>query len=197
MNIAFILFPDFEELDYAGPYEVFGMAAKYIAKDWRTCTVGAEPTVRAFLGTRILVDHTFSDAPPADIIVVPGGLGTRPGMTDRALLDYIAKSGASAKLVTSVCTGALLLHAAGFLKGRRATTHWAARTELEKLGDVTLVDARYVQDGNVVTAAGVSAGIDMALYVVGQLTTPGDARRVQKLMEYEPDPPYADVPLPG
>jgi transcriptional regulator GlxA family with amidase domain len=197
MNIAFILFPDFEELDFAGPWEVFGMAAKYVAKDWRPYTVAAQPVVRGFLGMRVEADHTFESAPAADVIVVPGGFGTRPGMTDERLVGFIRASAATSRLVTSVCTGALLLQAAGLLEGRRATTHWAARKELADLGGVTLEDARYVYDGNVITAAGVSAGIDMALYVVGQLTSPGDAKRVQKAMEYEPDPPYADVPLPG
>lgn len=197
MNIAFILFPDFEELDFAGPWEVFGMASKYVAKDWRPYTVAAEPVVRGFLGMRVQVDHTLEDAPAPDLIVVPGGLGTRAGMKDERLLAFIRESAATSKLVTSVCTGALLLHAAGLLEGRRATTHWGARKELADLGGVRLEDARYVRDGNVITAAGVSAGIDMALYVVGQLTSPGEAKRVQKAMEYEPDPPYADVLLPG
>jgi transcriptional regulator GlxA family with amidase domain len=193
MKIGFVLFPDFEELDFAGPYEVFGMAAKYIDQTWSTFTVGATPVVRAFHGMKVQVDHTFDDAPKADIIVVPGGLGTRPGMQDAALIGYIIRSGAEAQLVTSVCTGAMLLHKAGFLAGKRAATHWAARKELEDLGDVQVQDERWVRDGNVITSAGVSAGIDMALYVVGQLKSPEDARKVQRFMEYEPAPPYAEV----
>ena len=190
-NIAFVLFPDFEELDFAGPYEVFGMAAKYVDTDWRVYTVGAEPMVSGALGMRVQSDYLFADAPQPDLIVVPGGFGTRPGMDDTALIGFIRRSGEGASYVTSVCTGALLLHRAGFLAGRRATTHWAARKELLALGDVDVIEERWVHDGNVITAAGVSAGIDMALYVVGVLKSAAEARKVQRLMEYDPAPPYA------
>jgi transcriptional regulator GlxA family with amidase domain len=116
-------------------------------------------------------------------------------MLHEPLIGYIRRTGAEARLVTSVCTGALLLHQAGFLDGKRATTHWAAKQELRDLGRATeVVDGgRWVHDDNVITAAGVSAGIDMALYVVGLLKTPEDARKVQNFMEYHPAPPYADA----
>lgn len=190
LNIAFVLFPDFEELDFAGPYEVFGMASKYVDQEWRPYTTAVEPSVRGFLGMRVQADHALDDAPPPDVIVVPGGFGTRAAAEDERLTGFVARSAERARLVTSVCTGAFVLHAAGLLSGRRATTHWASRERLAALGDVTLEEARWVHDGNVVTAAGVSAGIDMALYVVGQLTSPEEARKVQRLMEYEPAPPY-------
>ncbi|MGH7623162.1 MAG: DJ-1/PfpI family protein, partial [Gemmatimonadaceae bacterium] len=178
-NIAFILFPDFEELDFVGPYEVFGMTAKYIDSDWRVYSVAATPTVRAFHGLRVIADHTFEDAPKPDLICVPGGFGTRPGMEDQALVSYIRRTGEGAEFVTSVCTGAFLLHRAGFLEGKRATTHWGAKKEFAELARSTqLVDERWVHDDNVITAAGVSAGIDMALYVVGLLKSPEDARKV-------------------
>lgn len=198
-NIAFILFPDFEELDFVGPYEVMSMAAKYIDTDWRAYSVAATPTVRAFHGLTITVDHSFETAPKADMICVPGGFGTRPGMSDQPLIDYIKRTGAEAQLVTSVCTGAMLLQKAGFLAGKRATTHWGAKKELRELGgDVEVVEeGRWVHDGNVITAAGVSAGIDMALYVVGLLKSPEDARKVQSFMEYSPAPPYAEVAAAG
>ena len=195
-NIALVLFPDFEELDFAGPYEVFGMTAKYIDNEWNTYTVAATPEVRAFNGMRVLADYTFENAPHPDLICVPGGRGTRTAMNDATLIDYIRRAGTAAAHVTSVCTGALLLHSAGFLEGRRATTHWAAIPELRALGGNTQVvdEARWVEDGNVITSAGVSAGIDMALYVVGQLKSPEDARKVQRAMEYYPAPPYAESP---
>lgn len=195
-NIALVLFPDFEELDLAGPYEVFGMTAKYIDNEWDTYTVAGTPEVRAFNGMRVLADYTFENAPQPDLICVPGGRGTRTSVNDRALIDYIRRAGSAASQVTSVCTGALLLHRAGFLEGRRATTHWGAKQELRDLGGNTEVvdEARWVVDGNVITAAGVSAGIDMALYIVGQLKSPEDARKVQKAMEYYPAPPYAESP---
>ncbi len=194
-TIAFVLFPDFEELDFAGPYEVFGMAAKYIDTSWSTYTVAATPVVRAFHGMKVQVDYNYADAPPADLICVPGGFGTRPGMDDAALVGFIRERGTAAKYVTSVCTGAMLLHRAGFLAGKRATTHWGAIKELRDLGgDVDVRDGeRWVQDGNIITSAGVSAGIDMALYMVGQLKTPEDARKVQSFMEYKPAPPYGDA----
>lgn len=194
-NIAFILFPDFEELDFVGPYEVMAMASKYVDTDWHAYSVAETPTVRAFHGLTVVVDHTFADAPKPDLICVPGGFGTRPGMTHEPLMSYIKRTGAEAQLVTSVCTGAILLHQAGFLEGKRATTHWGAKQELRDLGGNTQVvdGARWVHDGNVVTAAGVSAGIDMALYLVGQLKSPEDARKVQSFMEYQPAPPYAEL----
>ncbi len=194
-NIAFILFPEFEELDFVGPYEVMAMASKYIDTDWRAYSVAETPTVRAFHGLTVVVDHTFADAPKPDLICVPGGFGTRPGMTHEPLMSYIKRTGAEAQLVTSVCTGAILLHQAGFLEGKRATTHWGAKQELRDLGGNTVVvdGERWVHDGNVVTAAGVSAGIDMALYLVGQLKSPEDARKVQSFMEYQPAPPYAEL----
>jgi len=192
-NIAFVLFPGFEELDYAGPYEVFGTAAHYVDTDWRVFTVAAGRVTRGFNAMRVEADFLFDHAPDADLIVVPGGFGTRPGMDDTTLLGYLKRAGEGSRYVTSVCTGALLLQRAGFLTGRRATTHWAARKELAALGGVEVVEERWVQDGNVITAAGVSAGIDMALYVVGLLKSPAEARKVQRLMEYEPSPPYAAV----
>lgn len=191
-NIAFVLFPDFEELDFAGPYEVLAMTAKYIDTSWRAYSVAETPTVRAFHGMTVVPDYTFETAPAPDMICVPGGFGTRPGMDHEPLIGYIRRTGGAAQYVTSVCTGALLLHRAGFLAGKRATTHWGAKQELRELGGGTEVveEGRWVQDGNVITAAGVSAGIDMALYVVGMLKTPDDARKVQNFMEYHPAPPY-------
>jgi transcriptional regulator GlxA family with amidase domain len=109
------------------------------------------------------------------------------------LIGYIQRAGAKAQHVTSVCTGAFLLQKAGFLDGKSATTYWAERDNLGKLG-VNVQEQRWVHDGNVITAAGVSAGIDMALYLVGVLKGPEEARRLQKLIEYDPAPPYAEVP---
>jgi len=193
MNIAIVLFPDVEELDFAGPYEVFGMAANYFWQDWRVFTVAAASPVKGRCGLSVNVDYAFDDAPAADVIVVPGGQGTRPGMEDDQLIGYIRRAGGAAQWVTSVCTGAFLLHRAGLLAGRRATTYWAQRETLAKMGGVEVVAERWVHDGNVVTAAGVSAGIDMALYLVGQLKGPGEARRLQQAIEYDPAPPYQEV----
>jgi transcriptional regulator GlxA family with amidase domain len=197
MNIAIVLFPDMEELDFAGPLEVFGMASKVMYKDWRVFTVAETPVVKGAIGLSVNADYTFDDAPKADVIVVPGGFGTRPGMENEKLIGYIQRAGAEAEWVTSVCTGAFLLHRAGFLKGRKATTYWAQHQMLADMGDVEVVSERWVHDGNVITAAGVSAGIDMALYLVGVIKGPEEARRLQKAIEYDPAPPYADVAAPA
>ena len=195
-NIAFVLYPDFEELDLAGPFEVFGVTAKWLDKEWRVFTVAAERSVRAVNGLTVQADYLLADAPHADIVLAPGGAGVDAATKDHALIDYIRRAGEQASYVTSVCTGAFLLHKAGFLEGKRASTYWRSRDELRALGGVTVVDERWVHDGNVVTSAGVSAGIDMALYLLGVLKTPKFARTVQQLIEYDPAPPYADVPAP-
>lgn len=193
MNFAIVLFPDVEELDFAGPYEVIGMAAKWMYKDWRLYTVAQERTVKGSCGLSVNADYLFDEAPPADVVIVPGGIGTRPGMENAALIGFIERAGANAQFVTSVCTGAFLLQKAGFLDGKSATTYWAERDNLGKTG-VNVLKQRWVHDGNVISAAGVSAGIDMSLYLVGVLKGPEEARRLQKLIEYDPAPPYAEVP---
>jgi transcriptional regulator GlxA family with amidase domain len=195
MNIGIVLFPDVEELDYAGPYEVFGMAANYVFQDWRVFTVAETTPIKGHCGLSVNVHYTFDAAPQIDVLVVPGGQGTRPGVNNEQLIGYIRRAGERAQWVTSVCTGAFLLHRAGFLEGRRATTHWGSRQRLADAG-VTVVEERWVHDGNVITAAGVSAGIDMALYLIGQIKGPEEARRVQKLIEYDPAPPYSEVNVP-
>jgi transcriptional regulator GlxA family with amidase domain len=146
---------------------------------------------RCAKGMRVVPDHRFADAPALDVIVVPGGMGTRREVGNPALIEWLRKAGAQCRWVTSVCTGALLLHEAGFARGKRVTTHWSFVEQLRQRGDVTVLEnVRYVRDGNVVTAAGVSAGIDMALWLVGQLHDPAYARRVQHYIEYHPAPPY-------
>jgi transcriptional regulator GlxA family with amidase domain len=146
--------------------------------------------VRAAKGLRVLPDHTLSDAPDLDVLVVPGGEGTQREVDNPRLLDWIKSAAAGCTWVTSVCTGSFLLQAAGLVSGGRATTHWAMIEELRKRGDVEVLEnARYVRDGNVVTAAGVSAGIDMSLWIVGQLYGVEHARVVQRFMEYDPAPP--------
>jgi transcriptional regulator GlxA family with amidase domain len=191
-NIVFVLFPGFEELDFAGPYEVFGAAAKSVARDWKLTAVAAEREVRGANGLSVNADCLFEAAPPADVLVVPGG-DTRPAMADARTIGFIKTSAGQAKWVTSVCTGSFLLSAAGVLDGRRATTHWASVGRLRERGVEAVGDERWVQDGNVISAAGVSAGIDMALYLVGQLVSPEAARQVQRYIEYDPAPPYQGI----
>jgi len=189
-----LIFDDAEELDFVGPWEVFTTAAKMDERNGdRVLTIAERAApVRCNKGLRVLPDATFTDAPPLDVVLVPGGQGTRREVDNPVLIEWLRTVGARCTWVTSVCTGALLLHEAGFAKGRRVTTHWAFVETLRARGDVTVLErTRYVRDGNVVTSAGVSAGIDMALWVIGQIRGEEFARNVQRYIEYDPAPPYA------
>nr|WP_042188781.1 DJ-1/PfpI family protein [Kibdelosporangium sp. MJ126-NF4]CEL18459.1 ThiJ/PfpI family protein [Kibdelosporangium sp. MJ126-NF4]CTQ97942.1 ThiJ/PfpI family protein [Kibdelosporangium sp. MJ126-NF4] len=193
-----LIFDNAEELDFVGPWEVF-TASAMLREGADTAVLIAERSdpVRCSKGMRVLPDHTFADHPPLDVLLVPGGRGARATEIDNpALLGWIAETAAQASWVTSVCTGSFLLHAAGPAKGRRVATHHASEQALAERGDVTVVsDARYVVDGNLVTSQGVSAGIDMALWLVGQLHGRDHARATRRYIQYEPAPPYlADVP---
>ena len=193
-TIGLLIFDDVEELDFVGPWEVF-TAIRMVEEDPPTVVTISERggTVRCAKGLRVAADHSFADAPLLDVVLAPGGQGTRREVNNTALIDWLRKTGGSCEWVTSVCTGALLLHEAGFARGKRVTTHWGFVDQLRERGDVTVLDdVRYVQDGNLVSAAGVSAGIDMALWLSGQLYTPKLARQVQRYIQYDPEPPYAD-----
>ena len=184
-----MLFSVFEELDAIGPFEVFGALSELDA-DWRVVTVAESGgVVTGAHGLKVTTDHSFEDCPPVDVLLVPGGLGTRREVDNPRMIEFVREAGHNASYVTSVCTGAFILHRAGLLSGRRATTHWNSVDRLRALGDVEVVKQRFVHDGNVITAAGVSAGIDMALYLVSLLKDAQTARDVQKMMEYYPKPP--------
>ena len=190
VTTGILLFDDVEELDFAGPWEVLTAARK--EGDVVVTVAEHDRPVRAAKGLRVVPDHTFDTCPDLDVVLVPGGQGTRREVNNPVLIDWLRKVGAQCKWVTSVCTGALLLHEAGFAKGKRVTTHWGFIDQLQARGDVeVLKKIRWVRDGNLVTAAGVSAGIDMALWLVGQLHGVDFARKVQKGIEYFPAPPYA------
>jgi transcriptional regulator GlxA family with amidase domain len=194
-TIGIILFADFEDLDAIGPREALTMMAKGSGGEWEVVLISEDGgRVQSFLGTRYLVDYSYEDCPRLDVILVPGGFGTRKEMQNEKHLEFVRRQGAGAEYVTSVCTGALVLHRAGFLEGKSATTHWGSIPELQNLGGNTTVvtDQRWVHDGNVITAAGVSAGIDMALYLISLLKDAETAKRVQQMMEYYPKPPVFD-----
>lgn len=190
ITTGILLFDGTEELDFVGPWEVLTMARQE-GDAVVTVAERADP-VRCAKGLRVLADHTLADAPRLDVILVPGGFGTRREVDNPALTTWIGDVAASATWVTSVCTGSFLLQAAGLTKDRRITTHWASIDELRGMApDQEVVDdARWVVDGNIVTAAGVSAGIDMALWLVGQLYDVAHARAVRRFIEYDPAPPY-------
>ncbi|MFZ3034035.1 MAG: DJ-1/PfpI family protein [Parvibaculum sp.] len=198
-TIGILLFDDAEELDFVGPYEVFTMSNEMFAH-----TGQARPdkvllisesggTVRCAKNMRVEADCSIADAPRLDVLLIPGGQGTRREVLNQPLLDWVAKVAVTCEWVTSVCTGSLVLTAAGPAKGKRVTTHWAFIETLRERGEASevLEEVRYVRDGNVVTSAGVSAGIDMALWLVGQMHGEAHARFTQRGMQYDPAPPYA------
>lgn len=194
-TIGLYLFPDAEELDLVGPWEVFTASAMLHEQDGatpdRVLTIAAdELPVRCAKGMRILPDATTADHPPLDVVLVPGGVGTRALVHDDAALAWLAGVAADATWTTSVCTGSFLLHAAGVAEGRRLATHWGSEDRLEAAGATVVRDARWVVDGDVVSSQGVSAGIDMALWLVGQLHGVAHARRTQRYIQYDPAPPY-------
>ena len=198
-----LVFDGAEELDFVGPWEVF-TTSRNMRGDSDTVMLVAEhlDPVRCAKGLRVLPDHTLASHPPLDVLLVPGGMGTRREVDKAAVIGWIRAVSATAAWTTSVCTGALLLHEAGPARGRRVATHYGFEDTLEARGDITVVrDARYVVDGNLVTSQGVSAGIDMALWLIGALHGRDHARQVRRYIQYDPAPPYlADLPvavLPG
>lgn len=197
-TIGILIFDGAEELDFVGPWEVFTMSnevrdhTKDATQKDRVLMVSQHGgMMKCAKGMRVMTDHSFADCPALDVLLVPGGMGTRREADNPVLLEWIARTAANCKWVTSVCTGSLLLTEAGPAAGKRVTTHWGFADQLAARGKaMVLQNIRYVRDGNVVTAAGVSAGIDMALWLVGQLHGVTHARATQRGMEYDPAPPY-------
>lgn len=191
LNVAILVFDGVEELDFVGPWEVFTMA-KLAGAGLNPFTVGwQQPGITCAKGLKIVADYAFADAPHADIVLIPGGRGTRVLAQDDVFNAAIRSYLAAATWQTSVCTGSTLLARAGFLEGRRATTNRGALDFLRAHAPHTyILDERYVHDGSVVTSAGVSAGIDMSLWLVGHLFGEDMARTTQSHMEYFPEPPY-------
>ena len=192
-RIAVALFDGAEELDFAGPWEVLAAwATQWPADGIEVFTVASSiDPVACAKGMRVLPDHTWESAPPIDVLVYPGGVGTRRDLGDPATLDWLRGLRDGGTLMTSVCTGALVFAAAGLLSNRPATTWWGALDRLAEL-DPTLevrADDRFVDSGEIVTAAGVSAGIDMALHLVVRLHSVERARDVRRYIQYDPEPP--------
>jgi transcriptional regulator GlxA family with amidase domain len=192
-----LIFDDAEELDFTGPWEVFTASAMLRDHADAALLIAERPGPgRCAKGMRVLPDRTLADHPPLDVLLVPGGMGTRREVANPVLTDWIRTVSATAAWTTSVCTGALLLHEAGPARGRRVATHHAFEETLRERGDITVTsDARYVVDGTLVTSQGVSAGIDMALWLIGALHGRDHSRAVRRYIQYEPAPPYmADEP---
>jgi transcriptional regulator GlxA family with amidase domain len=193
MVIGVALFDGAEELDWAGPWEVLAAWAQQWPDDGvRVFTLArSDGLVTCAKGLRVIPDETWETAPPLDVLVYPGGRGTRAELLDEAVLDWVRGISRSGEVVASVCTGSLVLASAGLLDGKPATTHWQSLELLPTLGTDIEVrpDDRFVDNGNVITAAGVSAGIDMALHLVARLHSPERAREVRRYIQYDPEPP--------
>jgi cyclohexyl-isocyanide hydratase len=185
MQVVMLLYPRFQQLDLAGPFEVFARFEELnLHLVWKT----ADP-ITDVNGLRILPTGTFTGCPKADIVFVPGGPGQISLMEDAGVLDFLRRQASNARYVTSVCTGSLVLAAAGLLAGYRATCHWLPLDQLAYFGAVP-VSERVVIDRNRVTGAGVTSGIDFALTLAACLFGEERAKRVQLAMEYDPKPPF-------
>lgn len=180
-----LLFPNVTQLDLTGPAQFFsGVADATVDLVWKT--LDPVPTDAGF---SILPTVDFADAPQADVLLIPGGQGAFELLDDAETLDFVRRQAAGARFVTSVCTGAFVLGAAGLLEGRRATTHWNSHAMLGLLGAIP-EQARVVRDGNIITGGGVTAGLDFALTVLTEVYGAETARAVQLGYEYDPRPPF-------
>jgi transcriptional regulator GlxA family with amidase domain len=186
MTFGILIFPQVEELDFVGPWEIATM--------WRQVAQGpdclvvaqhAAPVVCA-KGLSVNPHLAMADCPQLEVLLVPGGQGTRTEVHNQVLLDFVASQARGCQAVLSVCTGAFVLHAAGLLAGKRATTHWGSLARLRALGDVQVVEERFVHDGTVWTSAGVSAGIDLTLAYIAHVAGADAAGKVQLAAEYYP-----------
>ncbi len=199
-NVGILIFPDVEILDFCGPFEVFASATLPAQTEvgpetrlFEVFTVAERSEIVACRGGLLVQpNHTLDDHPPLDLVVVPGGYGTRREQENPVVLDWIARQRRTGALTTSVCTGAFVLGAAGLLNGLRATTHWTTIDGLRTNLPTTevLTDARVVDEGEIITSAGVSAGIDMGLRLAELLAGTAAAQAVQLIIEYDPEPPF-------
>ena len=186
-QIAIVVYPGFTALDFIGPYEVLrnlpGAEVRFL---WH------EPgPITADSGVLVVgATHSFDETPSPDVILIPGGMTTMEHARDRKLLDWVRAAHQRATWTTSVCSGSLILAAAGLLTGRRATSHWIVLSALKAMGATPVGDERIVCEGDIVTAAGVSAGIDLALWLAGQIGGHSRAKAIQLAIEYDPQPPF-------
>ncbi|MGH2754095.1 MAG: DJ-1/PfpI family protein [Actinomycetota bacterium] len=192
-KIAFVLYPGLTPLDIVGPLQVMNTLQIFVPH-WESVVVGERmEAMETDAGVLMTPEATFEEVPDPAIIVVPGGIApTIRQMGNPVLREYLLAVSERAEVVASVCTGSMILAAAGLLEGRKATTHWGFASLLERLG-ATYVPERWVEDGDILTAAGVSAGIDMALQLVSRITDEGTARFVQLGVEYDPQPPFGGI----
>lgn len=187
MNFGILVFDQVEELDFVGPWEMLRMWSRF-AEGPANCLIVAESLrpITCANGLSVTPQVSFADCPTLDYLLVPGGQGTRHEVNNPVLVDFVAGQAKHCKAVLSVCTGSFVLHAAGLLSRKRATTHWASLDRLRALGDVSVVEQRYVQDGNIWSSAGVSAGTDLMLAFIASVAGEGAAGKVQFGAEYYP-----------
>jgi len=189
-NVGFVIFPDLTQLDFTGPQQVL---ARLPESAMHIVAKSAKP-VPSDSGLSLVPTHTFENCPRLDLICVPGGAGgVVQAMGDHETIEFVRRQSSSAKYVTSVCTGAFILGVAGLLRGRRATTHWAFTGLLPLVGAIH-EKARVVKDGNVITAGGVTSGIDFGLRVVADIAGEAVAQGIQLSLEYDPQPPFVGHP---
>lgn len=187
MNFGILVFGQVEELDFVGPWEMLAMWSR-LADGPQNCLI-VGPTldpIQCANALSIIPHASFATCPKLDYLLVPGGQGTRREVDNPALIDFVSRQAAGCKAIISVCTGAFILHAAGLLAGKRATTHWGSLQRLRDLGDVEVVEQRFVRDGNIWTSAGVSAGTDLMLAFIADSAGEKAAGMVQFAAEYYP-----------
>lgn len=188
MNFGVLIFPGAEELDFVGPWEMLTMWQQAAGGPFESLIVARDDApVTCAKGLSVNPHHSFDTCPDLDYLLVPGGQGTRTEVKNSDLLAFVARQAKSCKVIMSVCTGSFILHAAGLLSGRKATTHWGSLGRLRDLGDVDVVERRFVRDGDIWSAAGVSAGIDMVLAFIADTSGEEAAGRVQLAAEYYPE----------
>jgi transcriptional regulator GlxA family with amidase domain len=187
MNFGFLVFPDFEELDLVGPWEMIGYWSKIAGGPEQRLLIAerAEPVV-GNKGLSVNPQTTFEACPALDYLLIPGGMGTRKEVDNEKLIGFVSDQAKGCRALLSVCTGSFILQKAGLLSGLRATTHWGSLDRLRALGDVTVVEERIVRDGRIWTSAGVSAGIDLALAFIAREAGEEAAGQVQFGSEYYP-----------
>jgi len=185
VRLGILIFPNIQQLDLTGPYEVFASAkGAEVVLVWKD-----RNPVMSSTGLPLTATASFDDCPPLDVICIPGGGGVNALLEDRAVIDFVRDRAEKARYVTSVCSGAIVLGAAGLLKSKRATTHWYAQDFLAAFGAIP-VDKRIVEDGALITAGGVTSGIDFGLLVLARLLGQEEAETVQLQLEYAPAPPF-------
>jgi transcriptional regulator GlxA family with amidase domain len=187
MKFGFLVFPDLEELDLIGPWEMVGMWGKLFGgPESRLIVAQSHDPILCARGLSLNPHTSFEQCPQLDFLLVPGGEGTRKEVDNPLLVRFVSEQAKHCSAVLSVCTGTFLLHKAGLLSGKKATTHWNSLARLKELGDVTVVEERVVRDGNIWSSSGVSAGIDLALAFIAEIAGEKTAAKVQFGSEYYP-----------